>query len=216
MTPDLPIQLVVFDLGRVLLRICDGYEHACRLAGVELPTLNPDPQLLMQLHAAVCGAETGRLNMAAFSREVAPLLGIAPEHVMAMSNAYLIGAYPGVLELFEELKTADVATACLTNTNDAHWEMMTDPAHRAYLPLDRLTWRFASHLIRQRKPEHAIYQYVERETQLAGPAIIFFDDVPENVDAARQRGWHAYRIDPSLNDPIGQARAALARHGVPV
>ena len=30
-------QLVVFDLGRVLVRICDGWQHAFELAGVALP-----------------------------------------------------------------------------------------------------------------------------------------------------------------------------------
>ena len=32
-----PIRLVCFDLGRVLIRICDGWREACGAAGVEAP-----------------------------------------------------------------------------------------------------------------------------------------------------------------------------------
>ena len=73
---------------------------------------------------------------------------------------------------------------------------------------------FASHLLRLRKPDDAIYAAVERETGVGGGAVVFFDDVAENVEAARRRGWHAYRIDPGPDDPLPQVRSRLRAHGV--
>ena len=78
----------------------------------------------------------------------------------------------------------------------------------------RLHHRFASHLLRLRKPDDAIYAHVEGATGVRGMAIVFFDDVAENVDAARRRGWHAYRIDPAPDDPLPQVRSRLRAHGV--
>jgi putative hydrolase of the HAD superfamily len=42
------------------------------------------------------------------------------------------------------------------------------------------------------KPDPAIYEAVERELGLPGDQLLFFDDRPVNVDAARARGWRAH------------------------
>jgi len=203
-----PVRLACFDLGRVLLRICDDWGHACELAGVPPPSADIHGACLVKLHEAVCGAEVGELDLPAFAAAVAPLLGIMPEHVVALSNAYTFGPFPGAVELLDELRAGGVATACLTNTNDNHWRLMSQPG-KAFFPLDRLTHRFASHLIRARKPDEAIYRHVERATGARGGEILFFDDLTENVESARRLGWRAHRIDPTEKDPIRQIRRVL-------
>ena len=45
------------------------------------------------------------------------------------------------------------------------------------------------------------------------PSIVFFDDLAENVEAARAAGWNACPVDPH-GDTAGQMRAHLINHGV--
>lgn len=90
---------------------------------------------------------------------------------------------------------------------------MTTPGSLAFLPLGRMRHRFASHLVGARKPEAAIYAHVERESGVAPERIAFFDDVPENIAAARARGWKAHVITPD-ESPIAQARRWLEQYDV--
>ncbi len=213
-SPSVSIRLVVFDLGRVLVRICDDWKQACSCAGLELPDVPLDPGGLNRLRDIVHRAEVGELGTAGFSEAAAPVLGLSPAQVRAMSEAFIFGAYAGAADLLKELSAGGVRTACLSNTNEHHWGLLSEQGHRAYFPLDRLNHRFASHLIRARKPDMKIYEHVEREAGVPGDSMLFFDDVPENIQAARARGWNAKWIDPSLNDPIGQIRKTLASFGV--
>ena len=208
------VELVVFDLGRVLIRICDGWRHACDVAGVKnAPAADPSPEAAAALNAAVCAAEVGDVDLHDFARTSARHLGVSPDDVVALSNAYLLGPYPGAAALLEDLRAAGVRTACLSNTNANHWRLMTDPSSPNFMPFEKLDYRFASHLVRMRKPENRIYAHVEEQTGVTPGRIVFFDDVDENVDAARRRGWNAHpiRID---TDPIVQAREVLAGHGL--
>ncbi|MDB5299445.1 MAG: HAD-superfamily hydrolase, subfamily variant 3 [Phycisphaerales bacterium] len=208
------VRLVVFDLGRVLVRICDNWQHACRVAGLPVVEGELSAEAQARLHSLVCRAEVGELDIDGFGREVGPVLGLTPMKLRALSDAYLLGAYEGAIEVVNELAEAGMPTACLTNTNDNHWRLMCDSSAVGYFPLDRLTHRFASHLLRLRKPDDAIYAHVERATATPPNAILFFDDIEENVAAARKRGWHTRQIDPAHNDPIPQIRSTLREHRI--
>jgi HAD superfamily hydrolase (TIGR01509 family) len=206
-------ELICFDLGRVLIRICDNWRHACEIARVPTPSRELNDAAKAQLHDLVCRSERGAIDLDAFAREASSLFEIDPAHVVALSNAYLISPFPGVRELIDDLNSHGLRTACLSNTNASHWEMMIDASHRAGLPLNRLTYRFASHLIGARKPDDAIYAHVERETGLRGKQILFFDDLEENIEGARHRGWLGHLIE-RCDDPVMQMRRHLSELGV--
>ena len=93
------VQLVCFDLGRVLVRICDGWSHACRVAKVASPTAELNPAALARLEELIEQSDTGRLDLDGFARAAGPALGLAPADMVALSNAFLLGTYPGVDEL---------------------------------------------------------------------------------------------------------------------
>jgi HAD superfamily hydrolase (TIGR01509 family) len=207
--------LVVFDLGRVLIRICDGWSHACEVAAVAVPggVNELDEATTRRIDDVAARLDTGRIDLDTFARELAPLRGLRPEDVVRIQNIYLRGPYPGAVELIDELKGAGVQTACLSNTSDSHWRMMTNPADPNYLPLERLTYRFASQLIGLRKPDEAIYEHVEQTTGVAPGAIVFFDDLEANVAAATRRGWRAHQVRIDA-DPIAQVRTHLRDAGV--
>jgi HAD superfamily hydrolase (TIGR01509 family) len=206
-------QLVVFDLGRVLIRICDSWRHACERAGIAVPTSELDSTADAALLELVKLSEVGRLSQEAFCAQAAPILGLTAAQVARLSDEYLLGPYPGVTELLDELNTVGVVTACLSNTNTNHWRMITDPASPNGLPVSRLDYRFASQLMGLRKPDDAIYAEVERVTGFAGEQIIFFDDLPANVDGAKVRGWNAIQIALD-SDPVTQVRRHLREIGV--
>ncbi|HEY2587041.1 MAG TPA: HAD-IA family hydrolase [Tepidisphaeraceae bacterium] len=212
--PPSPIQLVVFDLGRVLVRICRDWQQACECAGIRSFNREVSEADASRLSKIAHRYDVGGLRAADFTREAASLMGLSPEQVLAMSDAFIFGPYPGATDLLAELGDAGVATACLSNTNEHHWGLLFDRGHRAWLPMDRFKHQFASHLVRARKPDEAIYAHVERATNLWGSAILFFDDVTENLETARKRGWVGEWIDPAPDEPIGQIRSALRRHRV--
>ncbi|TWU65603.1 HAD family hydrolase [Crateriforma conspicua] len=93
----------------------------------------------------------------------------------------------------------------LSNTCEAHWDWIN---RQAYSFLDSgfdpivLSCRVAS-----MKPDAAIYQAAESMADCGPSSIFFVDDKPENVEAARQRGWVA-EVAMGLN----QVRDALTRH----
>lgn len=209
-----PIELVVFDLGRVLVRICDDWMQACEAAGVKLELAQIDTAKLTAMRAAVHKVETNELTFDQFTEEVATLLGATRSQIRNASAAFALGLYEGVEPLLEQLHESGIATACLSNTNEHHWAFLADATHPSYFPLSKLKHHFASHLIQARKPAPAIYEHLERETGVAGPSILFFDDLQENIDGALKRGWTAIWINPELNDPLNQIRAALARYRV--
>jgi putative hydrolase of the HAD superfamily len=206
------IRLAVFDLGRVLVPICDNWQHAATVARipVPLPKLDDDARATLRTH--VHDNECGKLGLGEFCRRAAAVFGVDPQHIESVSNVYLLGVFPGVEKLLSDLIAADCTTACLSNTNDNHWRIMFS-GESDYAPLNHLQHRFGSHLIGLRKPNTKIYEHVEQQTHLSGPQIVFFDDLLENIQAACQRGWHAEQILPGEN-PVTQMRQHLIRLNV--
>jgi putative hydrolase of the HAD superfamily len=207
------IRLVVFDLGRVLVRICEDWRHACRNVGIEIDPRELSADEEARAAEIIRRFDCGVIDERGFAREIGPLRGLSVEQMLAVNDAYLLGPYPGVNELIDELHARGLTTACLSNTNGNHWRMMRDPGNSNFLPLERLTHRFASHLIGCCKPDSAIYEHVERATGMRGGQVLFFDDAAANVEAARGRGWHAELIYND-GDPIAQVRRHLVRHEV--
>ncbi|HEV7300250.1 MAG TPA: HAD-IA family hydrolase [Tepidisphaeraceae bacterium] len=204
----MPPKIIIFDLGRVLIRICDSWQHACAVAGISAPTGEMDSTRDAALLNLVKLNEVDAIDHQQFCDRVAPLLDLTPSQIARLSDAYLLGPYPGVRELLAQLRSAGHMTACLSNTNTNHWRLMNDVANPNALPLDQLDYRFASQLMRLRKPDDAIYAAVEQETGCRGDEIVFFDDLPHNVAAAQRRGWRAFQIAID-SDPIQQVRTHL-------
>ena len=208
------VGLVCFDLGRVLVRICRDWRHACEVAGVAPPPAERVAAQRARVHDAVCRVEVGQIDGATFCAELAEACGVHLHEASAVLDRFTCGPYPGAVELLDELKRLGTPTACLSNTNDRHWQLLSDPSSHTYFPFDRLTRAFASHLVKLRKPDDAIYEHLERETGVPGEAIVFFDDVEENVEGARRRGWRACHVDPAPDDPLPQVRRFLRLQGL--
>lgn len=218
-TPD--IQLVIFDLGRVLLRISDDWDHAARLAG--LPNLagltgdlsskaaRGEDHPLAELFDRF---ETGRVTVVEFFAIAAKLAGVRPDEVRRVTEAVLIETFPGAIALLDRLSMMPVKVGCLSNTNAHHWQMFANRSHPAYLPIELFDVPLGSQILGLAKPDPAIYQYVEDGTAIAPQNILFFDDLPENIDAAKACGWRAELVSRDTDNPIPAVTKQLAAYGV--
>lgn len=209
------IRLVCFDLGGVIVRICRSFVEGCAAAG--LPARAPretidasreDRRRLSDLH------QVGHLPCDHYFDAVSRAMGglYSPDEVRRIHRAWLLGEYSGVGALVEDLhRSGPIRTGILSNTNHDHWrEMLQTP--RFSTP-GLIQHRHASHLLGHAKPGMEIYHAFERAVELPGAAILFFDDLPENVEAARTAGWHAHRVDPDA-DTAAQMRGHLRGLGL--
>lgn len=208
------IELVCFDIGGVMLRICNDWAQACDIARVPVPSSIRQQTMRHDLRALAHQHETGQIDDKTFDEQAAELTGLTPAHVDIVARAWLRHPYPDVDRLLDRLESAGVPTACLSNTNARHWSMMLGQIPSgARLPVQRLGHRLTSHTIGVLKPDERIFDHAERATGTSGHAILFFDDSADNCQAARQRAWSAYRIDPD-RDTVPQMQHHLVQHGV--
>jgi len=205
------VELVVFDLGGVMVRLARRWAVACQRVGIDPPPGLDDPATIDAIRPVVDQNERGQLDPARFNAQVGAIVGLSADQLQRISTAWLVGPYPGIEALVDQLHAAQIKLACLSNTNAWHWQLLSTPGNAASLPLDRFDHHFVSHLIAARKPEPAIYQHVEQTTGLDPQRILFFDDLEANTAAAAQRGWQTLTIDPDR--PVEQMTAHLAALG---
>ncbi len=226
------IRLVCFDVGGVLVRHCRNWAEGCRAAGLPLHAVAESPEMLMRRRELSHLHTTGKIGGAEFCRRVSTLLGgvYSAEQVARVHRAWLGREYEGVFDLVERLvKSGRVETAALSNTNDDHWARF-DPgtgcmpaqgdrhATREFPSVGLLRHRFASHVMGFAKPDPRIYEAFERSVRAAGfdgapSSILFLDDLPDNIDAARARGWVAEGIDHT-RETAAQIEGVLRRYEV--
>lgn len=100
-------------------------------------------------------------------------------------------AIPHSVRLMTALQARGVPVFSLTNFGIESYDLAA--LHYPFLgTFDR---DFISGHMRVIKPDPRIYAALERDTGLAGDALIFTDDKAENIDAAAMRGWRTHLFD---------------------
>ena len=215
------VGIVVFDWGGVILRICRSWEEGCARAGLDVRDGPMRDEFTALRRRIAHDYQVGAIGCDAFAKNLSDAMNglYSTAEIRAIHDAWLIEEYPGIAELIGQLVGAGhVTTGMLSNTNHLHWSQQLTPGEggTSRFPTARqLEHRHASHLLGIAKPDAGIYEQFERETGFAGGEILFFDDLPENIDAARSRGWRAERIDHD-GDTAGQIRGWLDAHGVTI
>lgn len=201
---DRPIELVCFDLGGVLVRICRSWQEACARIGLEVRHSEAWDENRTARRVVTQQYGTGRIDCGSYARQIAQLTGglYTAQEIMRVHDAWTIEDYPDVSDLLTRLNAAGLPTACLSNTNHSHWVRLAheddgrDRAGEPEFPVVRLIQhRYASHLMGLAKPDPAIYAAFEQAMNAPPGGILFFDDLEENITAARQAGWIARQID---------------------
>jgi len=187
-------RIVAFDLGGVLIRICNRWSEAIDRAPLA-QSLN-DGLGLLDESAALVAYQAGEYDTSEYLVELARFLGCrTPEQAMLVHNAILVEPYPVTAELIQDVLSTGLQAGCLSNTNDLHWQEIFDSGRFPFA--DLLTVNVASHLVGANKPDPAMFEAFEHKSGFSGSEIVYFDDSRENVEAARARGWQAHSVDPS-------------------
>jgi putative hydrolase of the HAD superfamily len=207
-----PVRLVCVDLGGVIVRIRRTLAeslHAVGVPGYALEEITDDEMRVYR--DASSRHQRGELSFDAWLESAHGTLGARIDRatIARAHDAVLVGEYPGVARTLGAIRQAGTATACLSNTNDRHWQALVElPAMR------EIDHRHASHLLGEEKPDEAIFRAFENATGFRGGEILFLDDIESHCSAARAVGWNAVRIDHE-RDTASQLLAAARAHGVP-
>lgn len=177
----------MFDLGGVLVELDDAWPAH---AGLDPEAVRAWLHTAEPFHAMERGelSETRFLHALADRFRPPPAFGPHDRAIEPLREAlarWVKGAYPGATALLDQLA---VPAAALSNTNRVHWSVFDpDRALRS-----RLVPALASHHLGARKPDPTAFA---RAQAILGPMqVLFLDDSPANVDAARRFGWEAERV----------------------
>ncbi len=137
--------------------------------------------------------ETGGLSTEEFVNDlrfaVEPYL--TEEQVINAWNSVFLGMPGERFDMLTRLRE-HYNVFLLSNINDLHARWIDDYMLREHGFSDFQTQFFDgvyySHLIRLRKPDREIYEYVLADAELEPRETVFFDDLEENVEAARALG----------------------------
>lgn len=181
-----PPSVVVFDLGKVLLDF--DYSIAARKLAPRCDTSVDRARFFIDQSPLLHSYETGRLSTQEFFGEICRATGFkgTPDE-FAASFADIFTPIPRMVELQETLRQAGIPTFIFSNTND----LAVAHVRERYPFFANFNGYILSYEHGFMKPEEAIYEIVERETQCSGGRIAYLDDRSENVEAGSRRGWKA-------------------------
>ena len=133
-------------------------------------------------------------DLSTLTRDLAAAHPAWADEIMIWWNNWLDICAPaigGSVDILAQLKSRGVPVFSLTNFGVETLNI----AKREYPFLNTFDHEFVSGALRVMKPDPAIYEAVERGTGLAGADLIFADDKPENIEAARARGWQVHLFE---------------------
>jgi putative hydrolase of the HAD superfamily len=206
-------RVVCFDLGGVVIRICRSWQEGCEAAGLDVrePERFADPALRARRRELTDLYQAGEITCDAYWREVSSATGgiYSPDEIERIHRAWTIDDYPGVREVIEQLNAlGGVVTACLSNTNHAHWEMLRTGGESPSAAIGAIARPFVSHEMGAVKPSARIYRLFEEGIGASPEQVLFFDDLAPNIEAARACGWDAEQVD-FAGDTAAQIASAL-------
>ncbi len=180
-------QALLFDLGGVLVevdftRALEAWEPFSALGIDEL-------RRRFAFDEAYARHERGEIGAPTYFAHLIDALQLSAsvEQVEAGWNSVFAGEIVETRQLVEAARQR--LTCCaFTNTNASHMRAWSALYPRVVSAFDRI---FASHQMGLRKPERAAFEYICRSLGLPPGSILFFDDLIENVQAARQAGLQA-------------------------
>lgn len=149
--------------------------------------------------------EVGRIDDAAFFANLRGSLGIGLSDAQFLEgwNAIFAGEMPGIAALLARAGKR-MPLYAFSNTNPAHVAHFS----RAYADvLGHFREIFLSSTIGLRKPDAEAYDHVVKAIGVPASRILFFDDVPANIEGARSRGLAAVHV--TSTDDVAKALTAL-------
>jgi len=197
--------LICFDLGGILVKMAKSWNECLSWAGYS-SFCRPDLDVPVHTFEPYNLHEVGEMSDSDYLSALMDYLRLPSSADAFQAHlGFLHDAYQGTLELVQDIHHAGLRTACLSNTEEWHWQKMTSLLYPAVQALQIQT---ASHLLKARKPEPGIFLAVSSLATVPVDRVVYFDDVQSNVDGALEAGWDAYLID-RFGDTAAQMRQIL-------
>ena len=199
---DEPVELVLFDLGGVLIDFA-GVAPMKELAGI-----TDDDELWRRWLSCrwVRNFERGGCSADEFAAGMVDDwdLPLEPRAFLDAFRSWPGGPLPGAAALVEEVQRT-MPAGCLSNTNALHWE-----DHFARWPiLDAFEFRFLSFELGIVKPDRELFDRVAELLPAPPGRVLFLDDNAINVEGASSAGFVAKQVRG-----VAEARDALVASGV--
>jgi HAD superfamily hydrolase (TIGR01509 family) len=197
---------VVFDLGKVLL----DFDYGIAAAKIARRGKLTAPQTLKVLIESplLYRFETGLMSNEQFADEVCAACGFSgtlDEFYEAFADIFC--EIRPMIALQAAFRAHRVPTCIFSNTNG----LAIGHIRRRYPFFAHFDHYILSYEQGVMKPEAAIYAVVERALGLAGEAIVYLDDRPENVEGGLALGWRAL-----LHETPEKTISTLRQWGLPV
>jgi len=197
-------EVVVFDLGKVLVDF--DYSIAARRiatrAAITMEAITPfisQSPLLYQL-------ETGLVTSEQFYDEVRATTGFGgdmQEFRQTFSDIFV--PIEPMVQMHAALRQSGIPTYIFSNTND----LAVTHIRCSFPFFSNFDGYILSYEHGAMKPDHKLYEVVERQTGRKGSQIVYLDDRQENVVAGAERGWHVV-----LQESPDKSRLALKNLGL--
>jgi FMN phosphatase YigB (HAD superfamily) len=197
------VDVVLFDLGGVLVEL-SGVGTFSEWMGNGVSHEEVWRRWLRS--PAVRAFESGRIEAQPFADQLIAEfeLRVDRDTLLMAFSGWPRGLFPGAADLVRGVRRHHVC-ATLSNTNALHWQRFIGE-----MQLDDLFDRhFASHLTGKLKPDQDVFEHVLASLACDPVRVVFVDDQPLNVEAARRAGMTAV-----LARGVEQAGQALAAAGV--
>lgn len=177
-------EVAVFDLGKVLVDFDYG------ISARKLAARSRVPAAAIREHidhsSLLFRYETGLLSSREFYQEVCAFSGFRGTFEdFADTFADIFRPMDEMVALHGSLRARGLPTCIFSNTN----ELAVNHIRRSFPFFSEFDAYVYSYEQRSMKPEASIYEVVERTIGRSGPAILYIDDRPENVEAGAARGW---------------------------
>jgi FMN phosphatase YigB (HAD superfamily) len=190
---------LLFDLGRVVLDIDFN-----RTLGLWASHAGCEPAQLAKrfLRDDLYGRhEKGEVSDEAFFAGLRSSLGIELSDTQFIEgwNAIFVGEMPGINQLLARAAKR-LPLYAFSNTNAPHIAYFSGKYAEV---LGHFREIFLSSAIGLRKPDAEAYDHVVQAIGVPAERIVFFDDLAENIEGARERGLKAVLV----NSPDDVARA---------
>lgn len=187
---------IIFDLGGVILNLSveSTLKKFATLSG------HPVDEVIELYHSRpeFLQYEKGEISNDEFRKALRNIFGLTHTDLEldAGWNSMLGDIPKERIELLKELKPK-YKTFLLSNTNAIHLDFFTGMVKKHHLleSLDPLFHKtYYSHLMKMRKPDPAIYEYVLRDSGLKAEETIFLDDNVSNLKGAASVGIQTFHV----------------------
>ncbi len=194
------VDVLLFDLGGVLVDFSGVRDLALLLPG------RPSESEVLERWSVCPHTEQfhlGKLNQYDFGDRFVRdwHIDLSPEDFLRAFRSWSRGLFPGASDLLASLRPR-FRLAALSNSNELHWQRNTIELGITGL----FEVAISSHQIGICKPNPGIYLAALDQLCVSPSAVVFFDDVSVNVEAASALGIQSFQVKG-----VGEVRERLIR-----